>query len=162
MIEKAPKLRTKKRDRINIAIHWHIGNLKNTHVGDHRREGPYIGAPMHGYSIHWNASYPYIGTLSIHRYIIHTSKLSIHRSSDVWIASIPMYGWSIQWNVVHTSEDGLYIGTAMYGPSSDVWLRFYAPTFNLFWILRKLPSLHATLCNLFQFEHGKSVCFVFD
>ena len=36
------------RDRINVAIRWHIGNLKNTHVGAHWSvpRQPYIGAPI--------------------------------------------------------------------------------------------------------------------
>ena len=53
-------------ERVNIAIHRCIGNLKNTHVGDHRRvntwEGPYIG--MLG--ILTSECYPYIGMLAIH------------------------------------------------------------------------------------------------
>ena len=63
---------------INVAIHWRIGNLKKPTLAT-------IGG-----SIYRNASYPYIGTLSIHRNTIHTSE-------------------------VHTSElrcmDGPYIGT---------------------------------------------------
>ena len=59
------------RERVNVAIRPRIGNLKNTHVGDHwsvhTSEGPYIGVPMYGYTRYWNASYPYIGGWSIHR-----------------------------------------------------------------------------------------------
>ena len=44
----------KKREHINLPICWHLGNLKNTHVGDHQ-------------SIPCQPSEPYLGTLSIHQ-----------------------------------------------------------------------------------------------
>ena len=80
----------------------YIGNLKNTHISDHRR--------------------------------VHTSELSIHQN-----VSYPY------WNAFHTSElqcmDGPYNGNLMYGPSSDVWLRFQALGCHF------LLSLHHSYAN---------------
>ena len=43
------------REHIIIPIHWHLGNLKNTHVGDHRSvpRQSYIRALMYYHSDVW-------------------------------------------------------------------------------------------------------------
>ena len=113
-----------------------MGAYKHFHTSAHwqpekhprRRpsEGPYIGGsknqnasyPYIGtLSIHWNASYPYIeiGGPYIGMLAIHTSKLEVHTSE----------------HAIHTSEDSPYMGASMYGPSSDVWTCLYAPSFYL-------------------------------
>ena len=84
----------------NIAIHWRIGNLKNTHDGAPWRVPwqPYIEAPMFGYrSVFVNTLkfccmvHPYIGS------IVHTSE------------RYPYMG-----SIVHTSERYPYIGALMF------------------------------------------------
>ena len=66
------------REHINLSIHRRIGNLKNTHVGDHQR-------------VHTSEG-PFIGTLSIHRNPIHTSEHAIHTSEDSPYIGASMYG----------------------------------------------------------------------
>ena len=139
----------KKREGKNVAIHQRIGNLKNTHVGNHLRvhtsEGPYIET----LAIHTSERYPYIGTLSIHRnarypYIgmLSIHRRSIHQSFDVWMVhtseSYPYIGGtyigtlSIHWRMVYTLEPYPLIGGwfihqsfNVWTHSSDVWTCFH-------------------------------------
>ena len=75
---------------INVAIHWRIGNLKKPTLAT-------IGG-----SIYRNASYPYIGTLSIHRNTIHTSEV---HTSELRCMDGPYIGTlSIHRRMVHTLE----------------------------------------------------------
>ena len=97
-------------ERINISIHRPIGNLKNTHVGDHQRVHTSEGPKIRTLAIHTSEPYPYIGMLAIH-----TSKSEVHTSE----------------HAIHTLEDSPYMGASMYGPSSDVWTCLYAPSFYL-------------------------------
>ena len=73
----------KKGDQIFVPIRWHLGNLKNTHVGDYPSipQQPYIRASMYGVAICQN-------TLAIHRSASHTLELQC-------MASTPMYGSSM-------------------------------------------------------------------
>ena len=117
-----------------------MGAYKHFHTSAHwqpekhprRRpsEGPYIGG-----SKNQNASYPYIGTLSLHRRMVHTSERypyigewSVHRNAIHTLLSI-------HWRILHKLELRCVDHPLMYGHvyTLPLWVEFkYCKLYHFF------------------------------